>query len=168
MDFIEVKIEEFDDVYFQMEKSFPVFERRTYSQAKDVLNEKDYTLFHIRENGNKVGFISVWQLDGFFFVEHFAICEDYRNHGLGAKALNLAKKKWQTIVLEAEPPIAEVAKRRLNFYKRNGFCVNQFKYMQPAYQEGEKDVELIILSCPDVLANEKLVVSEIYKRVYGR
>ena len=168
MQFVKVEEIAFDEVYKQMEDSFPVCERRSYKEAKAVLNNKDYTLYHIEESCKRIGFISVWQLEGFTFVEHFAIYSQFRNLGYGAKALGLAKSKWQSLVLEAEPANCEIAKRRLDFYKRNGFCQNSFKYMQPAYREGEEDVELVIMSFPVLLGNGGGVVKEIYERVYGR
>lgn len=168
MKFIEVNIEDFDGVYRQMEESFPICERREYQEAKAVLKEKDYTLFHIELDGQKVGFISIWQLNGFNFIEHFAIYSQYRNLGYGAKALSLAKQTWKNLILEVEPGKSEIAKRRLAFYCRNGFCKNSFKYFQPAYREGEDDVELVILSYPSLIEREEQVVKEIYKKVYAR
>ena len=168
MQFVKVEEIAFDEVYKQMEDSFPVCERRSYKEAKAVLNNKDYTLYHIEESCKRIGFISVWQLEGFTFVEHFAIYSQFRNLGYGAKAIGLAKECWQTLVLEAEPPTCEIASRRLAFYERNGFLQNPFKYKQPAYREGEEDVELVVMSCPSLLNDGKKVVKEIYARVYGR
>lgn len=168
MKFVEVQIEDFNEVYSQMEESFPVCERRSYSEAKAVLSNQDYKLYHIEEDCKKIGFISIWQLNGFNFVEHFAIYSQFRNLGYGAKSLDFAKKQWAKLVLEAEPAITEIAKRRLTFYKRNGFCENQFKYMQPAYRDGEEDVELVVMSYPSLLDDSESVVKEIYKKVYGR
>ncbi|MBR2336761.1 MAG: GNAT family N-acetyltransferase [Clostridia bacterium] len=168
MQFKEIKTEEFDAVYKQMEENFPVCEIRLKEEARAVLSQKDYFLYHIEEDGRNVGFISVWNLNGFCFIEHFVIYLNFRNKGLGQIALDLAKRKWKRLVLEAEPSDTELASRRLGFYKRNGFFQNSFKYMQPAYREGEEGVELVILSYPDLLDEGKDTVKEIYKRVYGR
>ena len=168
MQFLKVEEKDFGEVYRQMEESFPICERREYQEAKEVLKEKDYNLFHIEDDGKRVGFISVWALDGFFFIEHFAVYPDFRNKGLGATALELAKKQFKSLVLEAEPPISDFAIRRLAFYERNGFCKNSFKYFQPAYREGEDDVELVILSYPSLIEREEQVIKEIYKKVYAR
>lgn len=168
MEFKRIEKEDFDKVYLQMEESFPICERRSKEEAKAVLNERDYTLYHVEEDGKRIGFISVWQLDGFYFIEHFAIYAKYRNLGYGARALDLAKSQWEPIVLEAEPANCEIAKRRLDFYMRNGFCQNSFKYMQPSYRFGEEDLELVILSYPTLLGESEKVIKEIYKKVYGR
>lgn len=168
MEFKRIEKEDFDEAYSCIEESFPLCERRTYQEAKAVLNNKEYTLFHIEENDTKVGLLGVWLLDGFCFIEHFAIYPCYRNKGFGARVLTLAKSKWETLVLEAEPDTTEIAKRRLNFYKRNGFLQNEFEYKQPSYRLGEEDVELVILSYPTMLNESKKVVKEIYKKVYGR
>ena len=168
MDFKKVLNCEFDEIYSLMEESFPIYERRSYQEAKAVLSDDDYALYHIEDGGQKIGFISVWQLDGFCFIEHFAIAPIYRNSGYGAKALDLAKSQFKTLVLEAEPNINQIATRRLAFYKRNGFCENLFEYWQPAYRKGEEDVRLVLLSYPCLVENEEKVVKEIYKKVYGR
>jgi ribosomal protein S18 acetylase RimI-like enzyme len=168
MQFIKVQIEDFDEAYSCIEESFPLCERRTYQEAKAVLQSKEYTLFHIEESGKKIGLLGVWLLDGFCFIEHFAIYPCFRNNGFGAKALTLAKSKWKTLVLEVEPDTTEIAKRRLNFYKRNGFLQNEFEYKLPSYRLGEEDVELVILSYPTLLSQNERVIKEIYKKVYGR
>ena len=168
MQFLRVEIEDFDEAYSCIEESFPLCERRTYQEAKVILQSKEYTLFYIEENGKRIGLLGVWLLNDFCFIEHFAIYPCFRNNGFGAKALTLAKSKWKTLVLEAEPDTTEIAKRRLEFYKRNGFLQNGFEYKQPAYRDGEDDVELVILSYPTMLNESKKVVKEIYKKVYGR
>ena len=168
MEFKRVEKEDFDKAYSCIEESFPICERRTFQEAKAVLDKREYTLFHIEENDTKVGLLGVWNLDGFCFIEHFAIYPSFRNKGLGATALTLAKTKWDKLVLEVEPNTTEIAKRRLDFYMRNGFCQNSFKYMQPSYRFGEEDVELVILSYPTLLGESEKVIKEIYKKVYGR
>ena len=168
MEFKRIEKEDFDEAYSCIEESFPFCERRTYQEAKAVLNNKEYTLFYIEESGEKIGLLGVWLLDGFCFIEHFAIYPCYRNKGFGARVLTLAKSKWKTLVLEAEPDTTEIAKRRLNFYKRNGFLQNEFEYKQPSYRLGEEDLELVILSYPTLLGESEKVIKEIYKKVYGR
>lgn len=168
MQFLKVEEKDFGEVYRQMEDSFPLCERREFQEAKAVLKARDYNLFHIEDDGKRVGFISVWALDGFFFIEHFAVYPDFRNKGLGATALELAKKQFKSLVLEVEPPISDFAIRRLAFYERNGFYQNHFDYFQPAYRKGEKDVKLVILSFPEKLSDGEKTVKEIYKKVYGR
>ncbi len=167
MHFVKVKKEDFNEVYAHMEESFPICERRSFIDAKEVLEEENYTLFHIEE-GERIGFISVWNLDGFCFIEHFVIFPKFRNQGFGSKVLSLAKDKFKRLVLEAEPGVTEIARRRLDFYKRNGFCQNEFKYMQPAYRDGEDDIELVLLSFPKTLNYAEKAVKEIYAKVYGR
>ena len=168
MQLVKVKTEDFNEVYARIEESFPICERRSFTEAKEVLKEKEYTLFHIEDKDKRIGFISVWNLDGFWFIEHFAIYPEFRNCGFGSRVLDFAKDEFKTLVLEAEPNVTEIAKRRLDFYKRNGFCQNPFKYMQPAYREGEDDVELVLLSFPNTLTDGERIVKEIYKKVYGR
>ncbi|MBQ7373555.1 MAG: GNAT family N-acetyltransferase [Clostridia bacterium] len=167
MEFVKIKEDEFDFIFSQMQSNFILEERRDYLPAKNILQNKDYELFHLQNESKKVGFISVWHLDGMEFIEHFVVYEEYRNSGLGAKALNLAKEKWENLVLEAELPLTEIAKRRLGFYQRNGFIKNREEYYQPPYRKGGEGVFLALLSYPTQISDFEKVKTKIYKRVYG-
>ena len=168
MEFIQIKESEFDFIFQQMELNFILEERRDYLPAKSLLTNSDYKLFHIVDGCKKVGFISVWNLNEFIFIEHFVVYSEFRNLGYGALALNLAKEKWSKLVLECELPNTEIAKRRMGFYKRNGFCQNLGEYYQPSYRESGQGVYLAIMSYPKILDNFDGVVKIIHKRVYNK
>ena len=168
MQFIKVEEKEFDEIYIQMQENFPLEERRDYQDAKAVLSNPDFNIFHIIMGQDKIGFISLWELNGFKFIEHFVIYSKYRKLGYGAKALSLARQKWGALVLESEPPITQMAIRRLAFYARNGFCQNPVKYFQPSYRKSGDEVELRLLSSPNMLKDCNLAIEEIYKKVYNK
>lgn len=158
----------FDRMYKEMEKSFPTDEIRPRENAKEILNQKEYCVYELVLHGTTVGYLTVWKLNGFYFAEHFVVCEEFRNCGYGGKGLAEAQKLLGAIVLEAEPPHTDIARRRLNFYKRNGFYINEFPYIQPSYRENGNEVELKILSYPYKLENYESAVKQIYKTVYGK
>lgn len=167
MRFQIVQPDEFKMIYEEMENNFVLEERRDYKEAYEVLNNELYTLYHIIENENKVGFISLWKLKGFVFIEHFVVYEKYRNNGYGKTALELLKEKYDKMVLEAEHPLNEMCIRRLNFYQRMGFNINTQYYYQPSYREGGEGTELHILSYPTKLDNFEYVVYQLYSKVYN-
>ena len=168
MEFIQINESDFDFVFRQMELNFILEERRDYQPAKSLLQNQNYTLFHIVEKQKKVGFISVWNLGDFFFIEHFVVYGEFRNLGYGSLALNLAKEKWGNLVLECELPNTEIAKRRMEFYKRNGFYQNLGEYYQPSYRDGGQGVYLAIMSYPKILDDFTKITTTIHKRVYNK
>ena len=90
--------EDFAAIYKEMEKNFILAERRDFAPAYELLQQEQYIMYHLVDNGEKVGFISLWQLTGFTYVEHFVVYEAYRNKGYG-KALI---KKLASICIERE------------------------------------------------------------------
>ena len=159
--------EDFDSVFDAIESSFIPEERREREDARRLMEEGRYTLIHVLDGECRVGFLTVWELDGFTFVEHFVTYEKYRNKGYGSAALGLLKEKYASIVLEAEPPTEELAARRVAFYERCGFCRNPQYYFQPSYRKNGNGVELVLMSLPTVLGDFSGTVAEIYKKVYN-
>ena len=168
MELIKIDRADFDFIYSSLTENFPEEERRDYTDAAAVLDNKKYSLFHIILGGDRVGFISTWQLNSACFVEHFVIYEAYRSKGLGTMTLSLLKKRFERIVLEAEPPISDIQKRRIAFYERCGFVANAFPYLQPSYRNGGKEVPLALMSYPAKIDDANTIVSEIHKTVYNK
>ena len=166
MELKKILIKDFDEIYSEMEKNFVKEERRDYIPARNLLDKEEYLVYHITVSGENVGFVTVWRLSDFSFIEHFVVYEKYRNLGYGSMALSLIKEKFGKAVLEAEPPSEGIRARRVAFYERNGFRRNPQKYMQPAYREGGDEVELVIMSYPCILEDFDRDVSEIKNTVY--
>lgn len=167
MELIKIKDTEFDNIYEEMEKNFAHCEIRDRDEAYALLSHPRYTLYHTVENGEHVGFISAWELPSFTFLEHFVTYEAHRNKGLGKKVLCALKEMFPNLVLEAEPPISDITKRRVAFYQRNGFHIEPHPYYQPAYRKEESGFELILMSYPCRLADTEKAIEEIYRYVYG-
>ena len=159
---------EFEALYTELEKNFIAAERRSFAEALALLEDPHFTAYHTVENGERVGFITLWTLKDTVFAEHFVTYEPFRNKGYGARVLALLKQTFPSLVLEAEPPQTELAARRLAFYLRNGFCENDYPYVQPAYRESDQNVPLVLLSYPDVLPEPAATVKEIYRVVYQK
>ena len=168
MELKKIVYDDFDAIYSEMEKNFVKEERRDYISALKLLDKEEYFVYHIMVDGENVGFITVWLLSDFTFIEHFVVYEKYRNLGYGGMALSLIKEKYCKAVLEAEPPEVGIRERRVAFYERNGFVRNPQKYIQPAYREGGDEVELVLMSCPTILSDFDRAVEEIYKKVYSK
>ena len=161
---------EFDEIYTIMEQSFPEDERRTYEQQKALLNENSYSIYVYKENKKVISFISVWQFDGFSYIEHFAVNGNFRNRGLGAKMLTELVPKLSGIVcLEAELPETEMAVRRIGFYERNGFFTNDYPYVQPPYSKEKNPVDLLIMTYGRKINENEFenIKNNLYKKVYN-
>ena len=164
--FQKIKHEDFGIIYSEMESAFIKEERRTFEAALAVLDNEKYALYDIIFDEVRVGFISLWELEGCIFIEHFAMREAYRGKGYGSAVLDALKVRYEKIFLEAEPPKNEISRRRIAFYQRCGFVLNDIPYMQPSYHGGE-GLRLVIMSYPDVFDNFDKTKKELYSTVYN-
>lgn len=152
-------------IYSQMESNFIRDEIRDYADALSVFENNKYTVYLLRENGETVGFMCVWNLSDLTFLEHFVVYENFRGRGYGAKALELLKNSCPILVLECEPPESASQQRRMDFYKRHGMIVNEQDYWQPSYRPNGEKCYLKLMSSAK-LSNFNAAVKEIYKEVY--
>ena len=114
--------------------------------------------------------MAVWEFDDFLFLEHFALDGAIRNKGIGGQMLlELTKKYHKMICLEVEPPNDEISLRRINFYKRNGFVLNMYPYMQPSMSKGKKSIPLMIMTHKREIDTHEFenIRNVLYKNVYG-
>ena len=167
MKLVVIKKEEFNSIYEAMTTSFASDEIRTFEDAYKLLSLKEYKVFHLISKNEKVGFITIWNLSSCTFVEHFVIYEEYRNKGFGGMAIDLINKEFDNVVLEAELGTTDLSKRRLGFYRRHGFKINDIDYVQPAYHKDKQPVDMHLLSYPSKLKNIDKLIEEIYELVYG-
>lgn len=150
------------------------FPPEEYRELKELRKYTDYTdNFYnhiIFDDDTPVGFITYWDFDSFYYVEHFAIDPSRRNGGYGKKALDyLCEKLERPIVLEVEMPLYDMAKRRINFYQRQGFILWEEAYKQPPYKAGDDFLPMHLMVHGD-LENERdfeMVKNRIYKEVYN-
>ncbi len=168
MDLIAVNENQLPAIYSSMANNFIREELRDYEEVVRLHKGGKYTLYHIEENGEQKGFVGVWDLNGFVFLEYLVVYEEYRNGGTGGRVIELIKKKYGNVILEAELPVEPIQVRRLNFYKRHGMCVNPQTYFQPPYRKGEKGCGLHLLSYPAILDDFEEKVKLIYREVYER
>ena len=133
-------------------------------------NEK-YILLSFCEENRIIGGTAIWQLSDFIFIEYLAVDKAFRNKGTGAEILKELKALYNLpLVLEAEPPETDIAKRRIGLYQRNGFFLNTYPYEQPAYSETQAAVPLMIMTTEGLINPERFtdVKRAIYKEVYNK
>jgi len=163
---------DFESLYKLMEASFPPTERRTKEGQRALFAEEpSYNIYGTKnEKTNAVeAFLATWELDSVLFLEHFAVDPSLRGNGLGSRLLcELASATDKPICLEVEPPENELAKRRIEFYKRNGFFLNEYPYIQPSLASGEPPIPLMVMTYghPSDQTEFARIRDELYRKVY--
>lgn len=138
------KISKIFNIYAE---TFPEEERRNKEQFLDLSENPNVYIFSIKNDEIAIGYCIFWQLTDFYFLEHFEVFQEFRNQNFGSEILENLKEKFEKIVLESEPEhLNETAKRRISFYKKNGFTVIDETYVQPSYGDGKPSVNLWLLS----------------------
>lgn len=154
----------FDAVYEIMTDSFPSDEIRSYEGQKALLERSDYCLKTYEQAGQLLGFCAYYVFDEFLYIEHLACTPLSRGLGIGTKLVQevLEEAGERPLILEVEPPVDEVTKRRVGFYERLGLVLNPHAHYQPPLNLTTGVVELKIMSSLGALSEEK---QKLYRRV---
>lgn len=168
----KLKRNDFDKMFELIELSFPKDEYRTYEGHLALLDEPDYQVYVLRDEEREElrALVTVWEFGGFGFVEHLAVNPAYRNGGLGSLILGeLTKKLGKMICLEVELPDNDMARRRIGFYERNGFHLNEYPYIQPPLAEEQNEISLLIMTTKRRLTLEEFerLRDRLYAKVYN-
>ncbi len=162
---------DFDSVFSIMEESFPADEHRPYGEQKELLSDPRYGLYVLTEpeNGKTQAFIALWKFADFAYMEHFAVAAQYRGQGLGSRVLREIKQMLECpICLEVEPPKTDQAERRIAFYRRNGFFLNDCLYIQPPISKGRNPLPLMLMTSEGRITGEQFekIKTALYQNVY--
>lgn len=165
-----LKREDFSQVFEIMEESFPSDEYRTYKEQEALLDHSAYSIYVIYNKEKEIkAFIASWEFPTFVYIEHLAVNSHYRNEGLGAYILNEQVKLLDKMVcLEVELPNTEIATRRIGFYERNNFHLNEYSYTQPAMSEGKNEIPLFIMTSDCEVDEDRFmeIKNTLYAEVY--
>lgn len=134
---------------------FPHHEQRRAPSQAAIMADGDYHFYLLQEDGQDVGALLCWQAPEFIYVEHFFVYPDCRGNGHGARALKELGKLGKTVILEIDPPVDEVSRRREGFYLRCGFHPNPYPHVHPPYHRGNEGHGLVILSAPRPISREE-------------
>lgn len=156
------------EIFSTYSQSFPADEIRNQEQFSALFDKENVNIFSIKKNNDRIGYIVVWELSDFAFLEHLEIFQSFRKQGLGSEILQLLKTKYKKVVLETEPENTnEFANYRIDFYYKNDFRVLTIDYTQPPYDENKNPVDLWLLGNFKV-KNPNKIVSQIYHEVYEK
>lgn len=144
------------------EESFPLCEQRPLGEHLRALSDPAFH-YHLLLDGERlVGLLSWWEWKtddrtAFRFGEHFAIAPKWRGEGYGTQALVFLKGDDQrTVLLEIDPPIDDLSRRREQFYQRNGLTTNaEYDHIHPSFRPETEPHRLILMSYPRPLTPEE-------------
>ena len=162
--------DEHDATYRLMLESFPRDELRSCEDQRALLDEPRYHPYVAHgEGGEVVALLTVWSLGEIAFIEHFAVAPALRGGGLGSRLLGEIVTMYQKpLCLEVERPETETARQRIDFYRRNGFYLNEYDYEQPAYGEGRAAVPLYVMTWGQAVDRPTFerIRASLYDKVY--
>ena len=154
----------FDSVYEIMTQSFPMDEIRSYEGQRKLLERPDYFLKTYVKNEKLLGFCAYYVFDDFLFIEHLACTPLSRGLGIGSKLVQevLVEARNRRLILEVEPPVDELKKRRVGFYERLGLTLNPYEHYQAPLNPTTGVVELKIMSSLGGLSEDE---QKAYRRI---
>ncbi len=150
----QIRLKNISNNYFHQawrlyEDAFPFEERRLLDDQICVLKKDNYHFDVLIENKQFIGFILWWDFETHRYIEHFATSVQQRNKGLGKLILTkYIDTNDKPIILEVELPSTSLKVRRIKFYERIGFKLNQHYYEIPPLEEGQNPLQLLLMSYP--------------------
>lgn len=135
------------------EISFPAHEQREALSQSEILSSSAYHFDVICDGGEFVGEILYWEIGDFLYVEHFCVHPSMRNKHYGQRILEAYQAK--PLILEIDPPVDEISRRRQGFYERCGFVANPYGHVHPPYHRGCEGHKLVVMSSPDQLSQSE-------------
>ena len=97
-----------------------------------------------------------WDFKDFQYIDHFAVTKSKRNNGFGAKILKeFIKRNSKPTLLEVELPDSSINTKRIKFYERLGFKLNQHQYKVPSSIDDRK-IDLLVMTHPRMISKENL------------
>lgn len=154
------------EIYHSYTQSFPEDERRNESQFHSLFHKEKAKIFSVLDDLKYIGYLIAWELTDAIFIEHFEIFSDFRSQKFGSEVIKKLFTDYSKIILESEPEtLDETAKRRIEFYKKNGFKIISQDYVQPPYEERKNPVNLWLMANYQPERTDR-ILEEIYDVVY--
>lgn len=155
-----VRLKNVDNLYWNKiwpvyQNSFPIFEKRKIEDHIAAMGDDEFYCTVIFEDNILIGFLFYWQWDKYQYIEHFAIIPSLRGKNYGSRILKEFCKDDKIIILEIDPPVDDISIRRLRFYKRLGFQLNNYTHVQLTYRKNYEGYKLKILSYNCILSEEE-------------
>ncbi|WP_281987532.1 GNAT family N-acetyltransferase [Aquimarina aggregata] len=155
-----IRLTNISDNYFKLawelyQKAFPSEEQRLLDAQALVMKKSNYHFEIIIEEKEFVGFLLWWDFETYKYIDHFAIAMQRRNLGLGKLILEkFIDTTDKPILLEVELPSSTINQRRIKFYEKIGFKLNQHYYEIPPLIEEQSSLQLLLMSYPEIISKK--------------
>ena len=159
-----LRLRQISDDYFEKAwklyvDAFPIEERRVLNDQSYVLQNESYHFDVLIDKDQFMGFILWWDFDSHRYIDHFAIAVERRNKGIGNLILNkFIDSDNKSIILEVELPTSISDERRIKFYERVGFRLNQHYYEIPPIKEDQSPLQLLLMSYPNLISEKDVAL----------
>jgi len=153
-----IRLKHISDNYFQKawklyEDAFPFEERRIIDDQSNILQNGSYHFDVLIDKDIFTGFILWWDFNTHIYIDHFATAVEQRNKGMGTLILNkFMDSADKSILLEVELPTSTINQRRIKFYERVGFKLNQHHYEIPPMTKDQPPLQLLLMSYPNTIS----------------
>jgi len=157
-----IRLKNITDNYFLKawklyEEAFPVEERRVLEDQTSVLKNNNYHFNVLIDKNQFIGFILWWDFETLKYIDHFATSLEQRNKGIGKLILNkLMYSNDKPILLEVELPTSSINQRRIKFYERIGFKLNEHYYEVPNAKINQSPLPLLLMSYPNQITSKNV------------
>lgn len=133
--------------------AFPDHELRREEEYAAALADERFHAETVWEGDRFVGLCYWWlSEEGFAYLEHLAVVPAERGRSYGARILADLCDRTEEVILEIDPPVDEISRRRRGFYERCGFHYNEYDYLHPSYKRPFRPHRLMVMSRPTPLA----------------
>ncbi|MEG0498277.1 MAG: GNAT family N-acetyltransferase [Alistipes sp.] len=146
-----------DEAWELYQNSFPYKEIRSLEDHLQAMKDPRFAAEGIWLDDKLIGIFYYWRWrNEFYYGEHLAIIPELRNANMGSKVLTQFCAKIKGVILEIDPPIDDISKRRKVFYERLGFVANPQEYLHPSFREPFLTHQLVLMSYPALLTNDEI------------
>lgn len=150
--------------YDKLNTYFPVEEMKSKEQIDALLADKG-DIYHKDEGDTHI--LMYAEFDSFVFIDFLWVSEKTRGKGIGHQLIEKMKAKNKPMILEVEPVVADDpdTKKRLRFYKREGFTHAEpiIYYHQDFITNKETQLEVLYWAKSEL--SEKTIF-EYMKKIY--
>ena len=145
----------FQESWELYQSSFRSEMRRSKKEQEQLIQDPTYNYDIFIHGETFIGFLLWWDFEALRYIEHFATAPLARNKGYGKSILqDFMTQTEKPILLEVELEKTTLDKRRVKFYERLGFKLNQHYYELPTFQEDEKALQLLLMTFPDFISRD--------------
>lgn len=157
----------FDSIFKLLADSFPADEYRPRATLIAMLDWHTFAMYVEHDGDNAKALMFSHDLGGMRFIENFCVLPEMRGAGYGGRMFDeFIKSEPTPVVFEVEPPVDELTRRRVNFYKRHGMLLDERKYIMPALGEGLSPMQLYLMSDKPLGDSFYSVRDAIYRVAY--